>query len=49
VYRRTFSYVMACTIAAIAPAKADPIATSTGQSAGVGFRIGATHRTRARY
>jgi hypothetical protein len=33
--QRIFASVTACTIAAIAPAKADPITTSTGQVSGV--------------
>jgi hypothetical protein len=32
---RIFTWVTACTIAAISPAKADPIATSAGQVSGV--------------
>ena len=33
--QRICTWAMACTIAAIAPAKADPIATSAGQVSGV--------------
>src|SRR5262245_12369237 len=33
--QRIFTAVMACTIAAIAPAKADPMATTAGQVSGV--------------